>query len=126
VLKVNRNAAKRFVYRSPELLRSFLMELYYDDQVDGSAVNGKRVVVVGYGSQGRAQALNLKDSGVNVQVAARKGKSADQARADGLEVIPLEKAAEADVLVFLLPDVAQPGFYEEHGVGKKEKEYKER
>jgi ketol-acid reductoisomerase len=70
-------------------------------------------MVVGYGSQGRAQALNLRDSGVDVKVALREGSSAKQARVDGLTVVPLDRATEAEVVQILVPDVAQPALYEE-------------
>ncbi len=76
------------------------------------------VTVVGYGSQGRAQALNLKDSGWDVRVATRPGRSERAARADGLRTVPLERAAETDVVQILLPDLAQPAFYEEHLAGR--------
>jgi ketol-acid reductoisomerase len=90
------------------------MKLYYENQIDSAVLDDKRVVVVGYGSQGRAQALNLKDSGVDVRVALRKGKSEDRSRSDGLSVVPFSKAAEGDVIALLLPDVAQPGFFAEY------------
>jgi ketol-acid reductoisomerase len=67
-----------------------------------------RVTVIGYGSQGRAQALNLRDSGVDVRVALRTPREAD-----GLKVVPMSEAADADVIQFLVPDVAQPAVYEE-------------
>ncbi len=90
------------------------MKLYFDHQLDPTPLNDKSVHVLGYGSQGRAHALNLRDSGVDVRVAARSGPTARQAEQDGLEVVPLEQAAEADVLAFLLPDLAQPEVYLEH------------
>jgi ketol-acid reductoisomerase len=73
----------------------------------------KTVMIVGYGSQGRAQALNLKDSGVDVRVALRPGPSEQKARCDGLTVVSLEHATEADVIQILVPDVIQPALYRE-------------
>ncbi len=90
-----------------------MAKLYYEKDVDAAALSKKRIVVLGYGSQGRAQALNLKDSGADVRVALRDGTSARQAREDGLSVVPLAQAAEADVIQFLVPDVAQPALYGE-------------
>jgi ketol-acid reductoisomerase len=90
-----------------------MAKLYYDSDVDPRALSGKRVTVLGYGSQGRAQALNLRDSGVDVRAALREGPSAAQARQDGVETTTLDRAAEADAIVFLIPDLAQPGAFEE-------------
>ncbi|MDX8336850.1 ketol-acid reductoisomerase [Candidatus Cetobacterium colombiensis] len=76
----------------------------------------KKVVVFGYGSQGHAHALNLKDSGYNVSVALREdSRSCEKARKDGFEVLNLEKAAKvADVAMLLVPDENQPELYREY------------
>ncbi len=82
------------------------MELLREDQVDPSPLNGKRVAIVGFGNQGRAQALNLKDSGTDVVVGLRANSaSAAEAQASGLDVQLVEDAvASADVVMLLAPD----------------------
>ena len=74
-----------------------MAKLYYDTDADLSLLNGKTVAIVGYGSQGHAHALNLKDSGVNVVVGLYEGsRSAEKAKADGLDHrLPIERKAEA-------------------------------
>jgi len=80
-----------------------------------NALRGRTIVVYGYGSQGRAHARNLHDSGFTVVVAARPGKSFEQAKADGLAVDTPERAIPvADLIAFLTPDMAQPELYEQH------------
>ena len=76
------------------------------------ALRGRRIVVYGYGSQGRAHARNLHDSGFDVVVAARRGPSFERARADGLAVdLPERAVPAADLIALLTPDMAQPGVY---------------
>ena len=89
------------------------MELYSRKDVDKKALKGARVAVLGYGSQGRAQALNLKDSGFKVVVGVRKGgPSWKQAKRDGLAVAqPIDAVVDADVVVMLVPDMAQAELY---------------
>ncbi len=90
------------------------MKMYYDNDVDMSVLEGKTVAVVGYGSQGHAQAQNLRDSGVRVVIGLRKGKSWEQAEADGFEVMSVgEAVAEADVIQILIPDEYQGKTYTE-------------
>jgi ketol-acid reductoisomerase len=91
------------------------MELYTRKDVDKKALKGARVAVLGYGSQGRAHALNLKDSGFKVVVGVRKGGNGwKQAKRDGLHVAPPVEAVErADVVAMLVPDLAQKGLYQE-------------
>jgi ketol-acid reductoisomerase len=91
------------------------MELYTKKDVDKKALKGARVAVLGYGSQGRAQALNLKDSGYKVVVGVRKGGGGwKQAKRDGLHVAaPIEAVERADVIVMLVPDMAQKSLYQE-------------
>ena len=88
--------------------------MIYDKDADLSKLDGKTVAVLGYGSQGHAHALNLKDSGVNVVVGLREGsESATKAEADGLEVVPIADAASrGDVVMVLLPDEKQGGIWE--------------
>ncbi|MFN9645984.1 MAG: ketol-acid reductoisomerase [Cyanobacteriota bacterium] len=92
-----------------------MAQLFYDSDADLSLLNGKTVAIIGYGSQGHAHALNLKDSGVNVVVGLYEGsRSADKARADGLEVLPVPEAcAKAEWIMVLLPDEAQKVVYAE-------------
>ena len=90
------------------------MKVYHDEEIDEKVLEGRKVAVIGYGSQGRAQALNMKDSGVDVVVGLRPGKSWDRAVADGLEVKSvLDASAEADIILMLIPDMAQPAVYGE-------------
>ena len=89
--------------------------IYYDDSADLSLIQGKNVAIVGYGSQGHAPALNLKDSGVSVRVALADGsRSRAKAEADGLTVTSgAEAAAWADVVMMLAPDTKQRAIYDE-------------
>jgi ketol-acid reductoisomerase len=91
-----------------------MAKMYYDKDADLALIRGKTVAVIGYGSQGHAHALNLRDSGVEVVVALHDtSKSPSRAQAEGLRVLsPSEAAAWADVIVFLAPDttaIALPG-----------------
>lgn len=90
------------------------MRLYSQKNVDRKALKGARIAILGYGSQGRAHALNLKDSGFDVVVGARKGgDSWKKARREGLEVAEMRDAAgDADLVAFLVPDLAQKALYE--------------
>ncbi len=83
-----------------------MANVYYEKDADRSIIAGRKVAVVGYGSQGHAHALNLKDSGVDVRVGLREGSSSRaKAGEAGLAVTsPAEAAAEADVVMMLLPD----------------------
>jgi ketol-acid reductoisomerase len=90
-------------------------ELFYDDDADLALIQGKNVAVIGYGSQGHAHALNLRDSGVDVRVGLRPGSSSiAKAEAEGLRVVGVEEAVqEADVIVILAPDQFQRHIYAE-------------
>jgi len=90
--------------------------MYYDEDADLELIRSKKVAVIGYGSQGHAQALNLRDSGVQIQVGLRLGSaSRRKAEAAGLTVAEIPAAASwADVIVLLVPDTAQPAIYTEH------------
>ena len=90
-----------------------MAEIYYDDDADLSLIQGKKVAVIGYGSQGHAHALNLRDSGVDVRVGLKEGsKSRAKAEDAGFTVgTPAEVAEWADVIVILAPDQHQRGLY---------------
>ena len=92
------------------------MRVYYDRDADVNLIKGKKIAVVGFGSQGHAHALNLKDSGVkDVRVALRKGSaSAAKATSQGLEVMTAAEAAKwADLIMILTPDELQAKLYAE-------------
>jgi ketol-acid reductoisomerase len=90
-----------------------MAEVFYDDDADLSIIQGKKVAVLGYGSQGHAHALSLRDSGVDVRVGLPEGsKTRAKVEADGLRVVtPSEAAAEADVIMILAPDTVQRKLY---------------
>jgi ketol-acid reductoisomerase len=88
-------------------------EMFYDDDADLTLIQGKRVAVIGYGSQGHAQALSLRDSGVDVRIGLQpESRSRNKALEQGLRVLtPAEAAAEAEVIVMLVPDQHARGLY---------------
>ena len=90
-------------------------EVYYDDDADLSLVAGKKVAVIGYGSQGHAHALSLRDSGVEVRVGLQEGsRSREKAQEQGLTVgTPAEVSQWADLIMVLAPDTAQRKIYAE-------------
>src|SRR5580698_2911838 len=90
------------------------MRLYSQKDVDKKALKGARIAVLGYGSQGRAHALNLNDSGFDVVVGVRKGGAGwKQAKKAGLKVAePNEAVQGADLVAILIPDTAQKEFYQ--------------
>jgi ketol-acid reductoisomerase len=86
--------------------------IYHDGDADLGALAGRRIAVVGYGNQGRSQALNLRDSGQDVVIGNRDDDYAAQARADGFEPLPIEAACrDAQVVMLLLPDEVMPEVY---------------
>jgi ketol-acid reductoisomerase len=98
-------------------------KIYYDQDADLGLLRGRRIAIIGYGSQGHAHALNLKDSGQDVVVGLYKGsRSWAKAESEGLRVATVsEAAASADVVMILLPDQSQRQVYEEQikgGLGK--------
>lgn len=91
-----------------------MTKVLYNNQIQEDALKTKKIAVIGYGSQGHAHALNLKDSGFDVVVGVRKGKSWEKAVEDGVEVTTVAEATkQADVIMVLLPDELQPQVYEE-------------
>jgi ketol-acid reductoisomerase len=88
--------------------------MYYDDDADLSLLDGKTVAIIGYGSQGHAHSLNLKDSGVDVVVGLREGSASEaKAAAHGLEVLPVSDAASrGDLVMMLVPDELHRAVYE--------------
>jgi ketol-acid reductoisomerase len=90
--------------------------VYYEADADPSIIRGRKVAIIGYGSQGHAHALNLKESGVQVVVGLREGsKSAAKAEAAGLKVMSIADASKwANVIMLTVPDTEQKAIYEEH------------
>jgi len=90
-----------------------MVEKYFDADADMSVLAGKKIAVVGYGSQGRGQAMNLKDSGLDVIIGVRPGRSWEAAIKDGFEVYQVVDAARmADIIQVLLPDEDQATIYQ--------------
>ena len=89
--------------------------IYYEDDADLGCLSGRTIAIMGYGSQGHAHALNLRDSGVNVVVGLREGSSSTaKAEAEGLRVLTISEAAvDADVMMMALPDTEQAAIYTE-------------
>ena len=93
------------------------MKMFYEKDADVNLIKDKKVAIFGYGSQGHAHALNLKDSGVKEVVVALRDGSASKAKAEskGLKVMNLSDAAEwADVCMILTPDELQATIYKNH------------
>ena len=92
-----------------------MAEIFYDDSADLSVIQRRHVAVLGYGSQGHAHALSLRDSGVDVRVGLPEGsKSREKAANDGLRVVtPGEACEEADLIMVLIPDHLQRQLYAE-------------
>ena len=91
-----------------------MAKVYYEKDADPALIRARKVAIIGYGSQGHAHALNLKDSGVDVRVGLREGSSSQaKAQAAGLKVTSVAQAAqEADIVMILLPDTEQKKVYE--------------
>ena len=89
------------------------MNIYYDKDANPALLHNKQIAVIGYGSQGFAQANNLKDSGCNVTVGLRAGSASSQKAANaGFKVLPVtQAAAEADIVMMLVPDELAPDIY---------------
>ncbi|HER24551.1 MAG TPA: ketol-acid reductoisomerase [Candidatus Atribacteria bacterium] len=97
-----------------------MAKIYYDKDVKKEVLKGKTVAVIGYGSQGKAQALNLHDSGVKVIVGLREGsKSFDLVEKDGLKAMTISEATKgADIIQMLIPDEIQAKVYYQEGIDK--------
>jgi ketol-acid reductoisomerase len=89
------------------------MKISYDKDADLPKILKKNVAIIGYGSQGHAHALNLRDSGANVVVGLREGSSWNKAEATGIKVMPVADAVkQSDVIMILAPDEVQPAIYQ--------------
>lgn len=89
-----------------------MAKIYFDQDADLEILKGRTVGILGYGNQGQAQALNLRDSGVNVCVGSPRDASAEQARADGFPVYSIsEGVRNADIIFVLIPDEVMPAVY---------------
>jgi len=91
-----------------------MAKMYYDKDADMSVLDEKTIAVIGYGNQGSSQALNMRDSGLEVIIGAKKGKGFDAAKEAGFDVMPIDAAAKkAQVIHMLVPDEVQAGIYKE-------------
>lgn len=92
-----------------------MAKVIYDDSINKDLLKGKTIAVLGYGSQGHAQAQNMRDSGLNVVIGLREGSATiETAKKDGFDVLsPFEAAKKADIIQLLAPDEVQPAVYEE-------------
>ncbi|AMA72005.1 MULTISPECIES: ketol-acid reductoisomerase [Aneurinibacillus] len=91
-----------------------MIKMYYEKDANQEILKGKTIAIIGYGSQGHAQAQNLRDSGMKVMIGLRKGRSWEQAENDGFEVYTVDEAASrADLIMILLPDEMQAKVYKE-------------
>jgi ketol-acid reductoisomerase len=89
-----------------------MAEMFFDDDADIKHLDGMTICILGYGNQGRSQALNLRDSGLNVIIGSQRDRSHEQATTDGFEVLsPAEAAAKAQIIFLLLPDEVMPQLY---------------
>lgn len=90
-----------------------MTRFFYDGDADAGRLEGREIAIIGYGNQGRTQALNLRDSGVEkIVVGSVQDESWDQAKEDGFEVMPISEASQrADILFLLLPDEVAPAVY---------------
>src|SRR5450756_1271735 len=85
-----------------------MVQMFYNEDADLKNLSDKIIAIIGYGSQGHAQAQNLKDSGLDVIIGLRKGRSWDKAQNDGFKVMSVKEAAKkGDIVQMLLPDERQ-------------------
>mgnify|MGYP001636569513 CR=1 FL=1 len=89
-----------------------MVQKYYESDADLGVLKSKKIAVIGYGSQGRGQSLNLRDSGLDVVIGLRQGKSWQAASKDGMNVMPVAEAVKkSDIIQILLPDEHQAAVY---------------
>src|SRR5690625_1310020 len=89
-----------------------MSKVLYEKDINKEVLSGKKITIVGYGSQGHAHSLNLRESGFDVTVGLRQGKSQQKAEEDGFTVLPVAEAVKnADVTMVLLPDEQQAHVY---------------
>ena len=89
-----------------------MVQMFYNEDADLKNLSDKIIAIIGYGSQGHAQAQNLKDSGLDVIIGLRKGRSWDKAQNDGFKVMSVKEAAKkGDIVQMLLPDERQAEVY---------------
>jgi ketol-acid reductoisomerase len=89
-----------------------MVQIFYNEDADLKNLSDKTIAIIGYGNQGRAQAQNLKDSGLDVIIGLRKGRSWDQAQKDGFNVVSIQEAAKkGDIAQMLIPDQRQAAVY---------------
>ncbi len=99
-----------------------MKDVYHSEDCDLSVLKGKTVAVIGYGIQGRAQALNLRDSGLNIVIGNHADAFAERAKEDGFEVLDIAQAASrADVLMLLIPDESHKDIFERDLKGRLKK-----
>src|SRR5579863_7284213 len=93
-----------------------MAQVFYDDSCDLKFLKGKTIAVLGYGSQGHAQAQNMRDSGLNIIIGLKNdSRSAPVAKEDGFQVLsPFDASAKADIIQLLAPDQIQTQIYEEN------------
>ena len=105
--------SRRF-YTTKSHMTTMTLPRYYEKDADPSLLQSKRIAVLGYGSQGRGQALNLRDSGLTVHIGVREGQSFDRAVEDGFLVYSISEAVlQADIIMVLLPDEVHGEVYAE-------------
>ncbi len=91
-----------------------MAKVLYDQDINTEVLKGKKIAILGYGSQGHAHSLNLRDSGQDVVIGLRPGKSQQKAEDDGFKVLSVADAVkESDIIMNLLPDESQAKVYEE-------------
>jgi ketol-acid reductoisomerase len=90
-----------------------MLKVYHDQDANLNLLQGRRIAVIGYGNHGRAQALNLRDSGLEVILGNREDEYAERARQDGFTVLSIQQAAErGEIVMLLIPDEVMPGVFE--------------
>jgi ketol-acid reductoisomerase len=88
--------------------------IFYDQDISFDPLGGQLIAIIGYGNQGRSQALNMRDSGLSVVVGNQEGPYSDRAREDGMQILSISEAVEsADIIMLIIPDEVQPAVYRE-------------